>query len=119
MMDFDCTLPSTRAYCILGTPNYMSPEQMLWSPDVDLRTDVFSMGVVLFELLIGVTPRKLNLQLLHVPSKKDEKTQLASHGPASFGITRYRGFKPYLRVSRYGSARSYEKRCGRIWIGLC
>ena len=42
---------------ILGTPNYMSPEQgQRGGLDVDTRTDIFSLGVLLCEILVGKTP---------------------------------------------------------------
>jgi len=40
----------------LGTPQYMSPEQIEALPDIDGRADVWSLAALLFEMLVGVPP---------------------------------------------------------------
>ncbi len=46
----------THTSALLGSPNYMSPEQAKGAKSTDARTDLWSMGVVLYELLVGQTP---------------------------------------------------------------
>src|SRR5262249_35157336 len=48
----------TSAGMILGTLSYMSPEQCRGDNIIDLRTDIYSLGVVAFEMLTGELPFK-------------------------------------------------------------
>jgi serine/threonine protein kinase len=46
----------TRSGAVLGTPYYMSPEQVRGARDVDQRADVYAFGVMLYEVLTGQRP---------------------------------------------------------------
>jgi eukaryotic-like serine/threonine-protein kinase len=50
------TAGQTKTGHSLGTPEYMSPEQQKALSDIDTRTDVYSLGLTLFELLTGTLP---------------------------------------------------------------
>ena len=46
----------TSASTSMGSPLYMSPEQITSARDVDTRTDVWALGIILYEMLSGVPP---------------------------------------------------------------
>ena len=63
----------TRPGVVIGTPQYMSPEQALGAVDVDLRADLYALAVVLFECVTG-----------HLPFEGDSELsviQMHAHAP--------------------------------------
>jgi serine/threonine-protein kinase len=52
--------PTTRTNSMLGTPYYMSFEQAMSDKNIDPRTDIWSMGVILFEALTGRRPMEFD-----------------------------------------------------------
>jgi len=57
---------ATQTNVVVGTPNYMAPEQTVGGGLIDARTDIYALGVVLFEMIVGDRPfhAEETLQLL-------------------------------------------------------
>jgi tRNA A-37 threonylcarbamoyl transferase component Bud32 len=81
LMDFGISklMDNTRmtgASVVMGTPYYMSPEQLRNSHEVDQRADIYSIGVVLYEVLTGNmptgVPRPASQMLKEIPPAMDE-----------------------------------------------
>ena len=52
------TTTLTQTGAMIGTPAYMAPEQMLDAHHVDTRADIYSLGIVFYEMLTGERPNK-------------------------------------------------------------
>jgi serine/threonine protein kinase len=92
---------------VIGTPQYMSPEQCSQSPGIDARSDIYSLGVILYEMLVGHVPftgdAPTTIMLKHlqepVPSVLTERTDV----PAAVGRVVARAMAK-LPENRYQSA---------------
>ena len=78
---------------LLGTPSYMSPEALDGACRIDARADVFSLGVLLFELLVGVRPiesKGLHMaQLVHRICTQDAPSPVRRWGELTTRSRRY------------------------------
>src|ERR1041384_387660 len=85
VVDTNLTAPNL----VIGTPQYMSPEQCSQDSEIDARSDIYSLGVILYEMLVGHVPfsgdSPTMVMMKHlqepVPSVLEEREDL----PASVG----------------------------------
>jgi predicted Ser/Thr protein kinase len=82
--DLDVTA-LTEANCTVGTASYMSPEQCKGERNISHRSDLYSLGIVLYELLTGKKPFEadsvMDMFLMHVKGKFERPSRLVMDVP--------------------------------------
>ncbi len=100
--DLESVLP-TIENAIVGTPQFMSPEQARGLPNIDHRSDLWSVGVILYELLTGVLP-------FDADAIGDVIIQIATAEPTAFGALRPDLAGPLERVIEKAMRRNLDER---------
>jgi serine/threonine-protein kinase len=109
---------TTSQGAVLGTPEYMAPEQVMGSPPVSQATDLYALGVVAYELCTGQLPfrhsQPVPLMFLHVQEAPVPPRTLCPRIP-----------EPLERVvlkllekrpeDRYGSATELRSALAKLW----
>jgi serine/threonine-protein kinase len=95
----------TREGTALGTPRYMAPEQLRGESNVDVRADVWSVGVVIYELISGVNPFEAATAFGSANRVLNERPEALVDVPASLSAIVQRALSPD-RAARPASARA-------------
>ncbi len=97
----------TAPNLVIGTPQYMSPEQCSQSQDIDARSDIYSLGVIVYEMLVGQVPftgeSPTVIMMRHLQEPSPSVLDKRSDVPAAVGrvVTRAMAKRPddrYLSV---------------------
>jgi serine/threonine protein kinase len=76
----------TQTGALLGTIEYMSPEQSMGKP-LDQRSDIFAVGLILYELLVGKTPYKADTAMASLLRRNQERAVPAAELSGSASVT--------------------------------
>jgi serine/threonine-protein kinase len=102
----------TRTSALMGSPLYMSPEQMMSAKNADHRTDVWALGCILFELVtgqppfIGATLPEICTRILNAPPTPLAELYPAAPAPLVAGIARCLAKTPEERFQNLGELAS-------------
>jgi serine/threonine-protein kinase len=106
----------TATGMIIGTPSYMSPEQALGAPDVDERSDLYSLGAVGYRMLTGREPfadvRAEDLMRWRVSHDPEPLLNVAPSVPKELAAVVMRSMER-TRTARWPDARSFREALAR------
>jgi serine/threonine protein kinase/Tfp pilus assembly protein PilF len=124
----------TAAGVAIGTPEYMSPEQAVGESTIDARSDVYALGAVVFEMLVGEppfrgdssravmmkhvteTPRRLRTVRAEVPTSVEDAVARALAKDASIRFTTASDFFTAMSVEPVARGRSFTSALRNIAV---
>lgn len=93
---------------VIGTPQYMSPEQCSQASEIDARSDLYSLGVIIYEMLVGhvpfTGPSPTSIMMQHMQADRPSVLQERPDLPEGVRdvVSRAMAKSPYDRYQRVG-----------------
>lgn len=101
----------TRPGVVMGTPEYMAPEQAFSADSVDARADIFSLGVIVFEMLAGRRPvggdEPQQIATAYMTGQISKLSELAPHLDPALVAAVHRAIAPQP-PNRFGSVAEFR-----------
>jgi serine/threonine protein kinase len=102
----------------LGTPDYMSPEQARGEENIDHRTDIYSLGVMFFQMVAGEKPFKaktaVEVIVKHIHHPVPSVRELRPHLPARLDLIITCAMSKQA-IDRYRTASAFSDALDEIW----
>ncbi|MBK8254610.1 MAG: protein kinase [Polyangiaceae bacterium] len=109
----------TRPGIIMGTPEYMAPEQAYSADAVDARADIFSLGVMIFEMLAGRRPvggdEPHQIATAYLTRNIAKLLDLAPHVPSELAAAIHRAMGPKPE-DRWSSVAEFRSAIESFWL---